>query len=197
MSAIYDRRSIRRYKADPVSRSDIEEILRAGIAAPSAKNKQPWKYVVYTGASKSALLDVMERGLIREREQPVMPLSKRGIPDAFNTLRIMRQAPVLIMIMYPDGSCPFGEISGEERMWELLDQISIGASVENILLRAQELGIGSLWVGNTCFAYDELVKAVGMDGQLIGALSLGYADESPSPRPRLSFEQSVVFVEDE
>ncbi len=60
MNAIKERKSIRKYKPDDVKREDIEEIIKAGILAPSAKNRQPWKYIVYTKESKNNLLDEME-----------------------------------------------------------------------------------------------------------------------------------------
>lgn len=62
-----------------------------------------------------------------------------------------------------------------------------------MLLTATELGYGTLWIVNTCFAYDELVSYIGISGQLVGAISLGYADEKPSARPRKSIEETVAF----
>ena len=65
MKEISDRRSIRKYKEDAVNKADIETILKAGIVAPSAKNRQPWKYYVYAGNGKNKLLECMESGLVR------------------------------------------------------------------------------------------------------------------------------------
>ena len=61
---IEERRSIRKYKNKNVSREQIETIVKAAILAPSAKNRQPWKYIIYTGEEKSKLLDVMENLLL-------------------------------------------------------------------------------------------------------------------------------------
>ena len=95
MNEIKNRRSIRRYKTEAVDQKDLELILQAGIYAPSAKNRQPWKYYVYTEGSKHKLLDRMEAGLIRESgENKLLPDSQYGLTDAFHTLQIMRQAPV-------------------------------------------------------------------------------------------------------
>ena len=55
MKEIKSRRSIRKYKNEPVDKKDIELILKAGIYAPSAKNRQPWKYYVYTEDKKDKL----------------------------------------------------------------------------------------------------------------------------------------------
>lgn len=69
----------------------------------------------------------------------------------------------------------------------------IGASIQNILLKAYELGLGTLWIANTCFAYKELVEYLETDRQLIGAIALGYADECPRQRPRKSIEEIMEF----
>ena len=194
MKEIIERRSIRKYKKDVIDRKDIESILQAGIYAPSAKNRQPWKYYVYTDEKKEKLLDCMEKGLIRESgEKKLLPQSQYGLPDAFHTLKIMREAPVLIMIENTNGTSPYLEIDTDHRVSEICDTLSIGASVQNILLTAAELGYGTLWIANTCFAYPELVEFTGMKGQLVGAISLGAAAESPAQRPRKDFAEVVEF----
>lgn len=188
MQSILSRRSIRKFKSDMVATETINEIIKAGALAPSAKNRQPWKYIVYTEQSKEQLLDEMEKGLLRERDvKSILPDSKFGIPDAFNTLNIMRQAPVLIIILNTNGFSPFEAITIDQRVAEICDSLSIGASVQNMLLTATELGLGTLWIANTCFAYDELVAYIGTEKQLVGAISLGYPNESPNPRPRKDF----------
>lgn len=99
MKEIKNRRSIRKYKKETVDKKNIELILRAGLYAPSAKNRQPWKYYIYTEENKNKLLDCMEAGLMRESgENKLLPDSQYGLPDAFHTLQIMREAPVLIII---------------------------------------------------------------------------------------------------
>ena len=55
IQALYDRRSIRRYKDKPVSKEIIEQIIDAGRQAPSAKNRQPWKCIVFENEAKAEL----------------------------------------------------------------------------------------------------------------------------------------------
>lgn len=194
MNSISSRRSIRKYKTDAVAPEMIEEIIKAGMLAPSAKNRQPWKYLVYTEESKMQILDEMEKGLIRERDgESILPESRFGIPDAFNTLKIMRQAPVLIMILNTNGISPFESVDTEDRITEICDTLSIGASVQNMLLTATEMGLGTLWIANTCFAYDELVDFIGTENQLVGAISIGYPDEFPKARPRKKFDSIIEY----
>lgn len=145
-------------------REEIEQIVQAGIEAPSAQNRQPWKYLVYMGESKKQLLDVMEQGLIRERDvRQLLPDSQQGLSDAFHTLGIMREAPVIIVVLNQNGTSPYREVDADCRVTEICDSLSIGASIQNMLLRATSLGLGTLWIANTCFAYEELTDFIGTD----------------------------------
>ena len=170
---IEERRSIRKFSSESVSREQIETIVRAAALAPSAKNRQPWKYIVYTGGEKDRLLDVMEKALEKEQaEHKLLPQSAYGLPDAFHTLRIMREAPVTIIVMNTNGQSPYEAIATDRRVAEICD---------------------SLWIANTCFAYDDLVEAIGEPGQLIGAVAVGHAAEHPQPRPRKPLEEILEY----
>lgn len=191
---IEERRSIRKFSNAPVGREQIETIVKAAALAPSAKNRQPWKYIVYTGEEKGRLLDVMEKALEKEQaEHKLLPQSAYGLPDAFHTLRIMREAPVTIIVMNINGQSPYEPIATDRRVAEICDSLSIGASIENMILKATELDLGTLWIANTCFAYDDLVEAIGEPGQLIGAVAVGHAAEHPLPRPRKPLEEILEY----
>lgn len=158
VQAIYNRRSIRRFQEKSVPEDVLEELLNAGRAAPSAKNRQPWKYIVFGGAQKQELLKVMEAGIL-------------------NT----------------NAKSPFLPVDNDEHITELCDTLSIGALIENMLLAAEELGLGTLWIANTCFAYRELVTYLETEQQLVGAVAVGYPDETPSQRPRKQLEGFVEY----
>ena len=195
LEVIYSRRSIRKYTSEPVSRSIIEKIIDAGRVAPSAKNRQPWKYLVYSGEAKVRLLSIMKKGIEMEEINPRLPLSVNGIPDAKNTLQIMENAPVVIVVLNTNGKSPFVQLDADDRFTEMNDLLSIGASIENMLLKAEELNIGTLWIGNTCFAYQELMEYIGSTAELVGAIALGYKAETPAMRPRKKIEDIIVYFD--
>lgn len=195
LEEIYSRRSIRKYTNEPISCSIIEKIIDAGRVAPSAKNRQPWKYLVYSGEAKVRLLSIMKKGIEMEEINPRLPLSVNGIPDAKNTLRIMENAPVVIVVLNTNGKSPFVQLDVDGRFAEMNDLLSIGASIENMLLKAEELNIGTLWIGNTCFAYQELMEYIGSTAELIGAIALGYKAETPAMRPRKKIEDIIVYFD--
>ena len=194
LKEIEDRRSIRRYRQEEIPDEYIREMIQAACLAPSGKNRQPWKFLVYRGAEKRELLLRMEEGIQRECDGPsLLPGSRDGLADARNTLRIMREAPVLVMVINPCGFPLPEQLTTEERVSEIVDSLSVGAAVQNMLLEAERLGIGSLWIANTCFAYPELVECIREPGQLTGAVALGYADEKPGRRPRKSLNAVLEY----
>ena len=197
MDAIFDRRSIRKFKDDKVPRDLIMKMIESARMAPSAKNRQPWKYIVFEGQQREIMLNVMDQGLVAALNEPSLPeAAKPGVLDAQNTLRIMRGAPVIILILNTNGSTPFGppqDIFG--RITEICDSLSIGASVENMLLTATEEGLGTVWIANTFFAHEPLPAFLGSDNQLAGAIAVGFPDEVPTMRPRKNIEEIVEFRE--
>lgn len=191
---IFTRRSIRKFTKRKVPLSLVDTMLNAAGNAPSAKNRQPWRFIVFGGEHKAELERCMECGLIREETgTPILPRSGFGLPDAKNTLKIMRDAPILIVIINSNGASPFVPIDSDDRVTEICDTLSIGAAVQNMLITAERLGLGTLWIANTCFAYPELTEFLKTDGQLVGAVVVGYADEEPPPRPRKSIKEIVEY----
>jgi nitroreductase len=191
---IATRRSIRKYKQDEIPEAIVRQMIQAAALAPSGKNRQPWKFLIYEKEAKAELLAGMEKGIFREAEgEALLPESAYGLSDAKNTLRIMREAPVVVVVMNPGGSSPFEPLTNDERMKEIVDSLSAGAAIQNMLLEAEHLGIGTLWIANTCFAYPELMEILNEKGQLLGAVALGYANEAPGPRPRKKLEEIIEY----
>ena len=121
--------------------------------------------------------------------------SERGIPtgSAENTFRIMREAPVTVFVFNPKDTAPWKEQTIPERIFRIVNTQSVGAAIQNMLLRAQELEIGSLWICDTFSAYEELCAWLGRDSLLVAAVSLGYPAESPAARPRLPLDELVEW----
>lgn len=193
ITEIETRRSIRKYDGREVPREMLERIVAAGLCAPSAKNRQPWKFVVVTDNAKRDALSVMERGLEREKHEPFLPESSGNLADAEHTLKVMRQASAVIFVVNVLGAEISQALTVDERVYEICNAQSIGAAVQNMSLAAVELGLGSLWVCNTFFSQRELNEWLNTDGELFAALAVGYAAESPSPRPRKPLSEAVEW----
>ena len=202
LKAIKDRRSIRKFKSEPISEMDLHTILEAGIAAPSSKNRQPWHFTVIRGEAKEELTRVMERGLNLEvkAHEPFLPDSMKFINGAFTSVNVMREAPVVVLVSNERGKgIDFTDnLSVDERVAEICNVQSVAAAIENMLLAAQELGIGSLWICDVFFAYPEisawLEKKNPGHGMLVAALAFGYGEEAPRARTRKTLHDVATFI---
>lgn len=191
---IETRRSIRKYTQGTISEQDIREIIEAAIKAPSAKNRQPWKFMIIQNEAKKQMLDAFRKGIQREESgAALLPDSRRHIASAKYTVDIMEQTPVIIFVINTDGPGIFAPRSQEEQVYELANIQSISAAIQNILLAAQEKGLGSLWICDIFFAYKELCEWMDTDGELIAAVALGVPAENPSARPRKKFDDVVLW----
>ncbi|MBD5129114.1 MAG: nitroreductase family protein [Ruminococcaceae bacterium] len=192
MTEIETRRSIRKFDGREVPRELLEQIVAAGLCAPSSKNRQPWRFIVTTDNSKQDALSAMERGLEREKREPYLPESADYLADAEHTLKIMRQSSAVIFVVNTLGAELSQALTVDERVYEICNAQSIGAAMQNMSLAAVELGLGSLWICNTFFAQRELNEWLNT-GELFSALAVGYAAESPSQRPRKPISETVEW----
>jgi nitroreductase len=176
--AIAARRSIRAFKSDPIPDEALQAILQAATQAPSAKNRQPWRFVVISGKERAEMVRVMREGIAQAKVQGEDPGSSEW------TANIMEQAPVTVFVLNPHGIYPWQPHAIDQIFQDLINVQSIGAAIQNMLLAALDLGIGSLWIADVFYAYGELCRWLGTESQMVAAVSLGYPDESPAARPR-------------
>ncbi len=159
---INKRRSIRHFNGKTLNDATIKEILESAIIAPSAKNKQPWHFIVI----KDQLLK-KEIGDMLEHKSNI---------DTKLTCDVIRECQSLVLV--------FGKIEDN-----IMDVVSIGAAIENMILEATNLGVGSLWIGFIRQIEQELKEKFKNDDTLISAVALGYFDTLPNPRPRKTLEE--------
>jgi len=183
-----NRRSIRQFRSDPIPAETLRQILQAGMLAPSGKNRQPWKFYVVQGESHAEMIARMRAGIAQRESQG------SGTGSAKYTLAVMEQAPVTVFIFDPYGTPPWMPRSTDERFFDLVDVQSIGAAIQNMLLAAEELGLGSLWICDVFNAYEELRTWLGEESALIAAVSFGVPAEHPVARKRKPFDDVVHWV---
>lgn len=190
------RKSIRKYKSTQVRDEDIIAILDAARVAPSAKNRQPWRFVVVRGEEKVTLLEEMAKGIEAMRRKPFMPKRfKNGLASADNTMRIMGEAPVIVLVFNTNSNDPYKSKAYGKRVSEIHDTMSIGAAIQNMLLCAASRGLGTLWIGNTVYAHKEITQLYHTKEQLAAAVAIGYADEEPEGRPKYSLGEIVQGID--
>jgi F420 biosynthesis protein FbiB-like protein len=188
LKAIAQRRSIRKFKDTPVPEEAIRQILTAATQAPSGKNRQPWRFVVVAGDRRAEMVQVMRQGIAKEKAQGADPGSSPW------SASVMGQAPLTVFVFNPEGMHPWQTRSVEQVFMDIVDIQSIGAAIQNMLLAAQDLGIGSLWICDVFYAYEELCSWLGEEGQMIAAVSFGHPDENPDARPRKPVDKVTRWV---
>jgi nitroreductase len=107
--------------------------------------------------------------------------------------RIVAAAPVTILVFNAAYEHD-GRIHDHSR-YNAPDIQSIGGMIQTMLLVAHDLGVGSLWICDVLFAYDAIREWVGRRQELVAAVSLGVADESPAPRPRTPWQELTEWRE--
>ena len=98
-----------------------------------------------------------------------------------NTALVIEEVPVLLVVFY-DG----------DNVKRDHDILSIGAFMENMHLKATEMGLGSLWIANTDYIKEEISMVTGCNLECVSCLAIGYKDQDPKMRPRKDFEEIIV-----
>ena len=168
------RRSIRKFKPDPVNHATLESVIEAASYSPSWKNTQITRY---TAIEDSSVLDKIVTDYT---------------PD-FNA-KIIKQAPMLIAVTFKKGRCGFerdGSYSTKkEDRWQMFD---VGAACQTFCLAAWERGVGTVITG-----YFDEEKIMGLlnlpENQKVGCvIGLGYPDEEPAAPKRKSVEDLLTY----
>ena len=188
LDVIKTRRSIRKFKSDPVDRETVQQLLEAAVLAPSAKNSQPWRFTVVMESKKEEMLSVLRKGISnREAEGEDVGTIKW-------TIQAIQQAPVTILVHNTDGIHPWRARKEHESWWDLATVQSVDAAIQNMLLAATELGLGSLWMADVWEAYPEINSWLETDDQLVSAVPFGYPDVSPPVPQRKPMEDIVRWI---
>lgn len=183
LEAIAGRRSIRKFKDRPVPRELIEQILAAAVLAPSGKNMQPWRFVVVEGEKRTEMVAILRDGIRKAKELGRDPGSSEW------SANVMEHAPVTVFA--------FNSESTDDEPGGAMDVVhvqSIGGAIQTMLLAAHDLGLGTLWICDVFYAYNELRAWLGRTDQMIAAVSIGYADEAPGPRPRMPWQEVTTWL---
>lgn len=191
-SAIEDRRSIRKFTGASVSREDILRIIRAGTLAPSAKNRQPWRFVVIDGDRRAEMARRMRAGIEDAKAHTSVPAG--FLNGALYSAGIMEQAAATVFILNADRAAYDVPADFTDYLMDMTGVQSIGACIENMSLAAVGMGLGTLWICDVFFAHEELRAFLNTDRQMVAALSIGVPAESPAARPREDLDTLIKWV---
>ena len=159
---IATRRSVRRYLQDCVPKALIDELVQCAVNAPSAHNRQPWRFtVLHDDRSKARLADAMGAQLRADRLKDGDPIAVVEADVARSFERISR-APVVVLIAatiaemdsYPDLRRQHAE--------HLMAIQSTAMAVQNLLLAAHAAGLATCWMCAPLFCPDTVALTLGL-----------------------------------
>lgn len=190
------RRSVRRYKPDAVSRDTIERLLRAAIAAPSAHNRQPWRFAVINAFDRKAALATSMGDRLRSDRLRDGDHANDVERDVERSYARITSAPVIIVIcltmqdmdIYPD--------SVRSRCEHLMAVQSTAMAGANLMLAAHAVGLGACWLCAPLFCPDVIAEVLRLPAhwQAQGLITLGYPSAAVKPFLRRPIDDVAVFV---
>jgi len=159
--AIRKRRSIRKYKDKPVEEEKLNRVLEAGRLAPSAGNRQEWKYIV-----------------VRDKA------TRQKLAEAAHGQQFVAEAGVCLV-------CCGVEAEHVMSCGQASYSIDVAISVDHITLAAAAEGLGTCWIGAFNEAPVKKLLGIPDKVRVVALLPLGYPDMEPKPRSRKPLSEIV------
>lgn len=194
MSLLLTRRSLRRYRPAPVPRALIEQLLTAAIWAPSAHNRQPWRFaVVQDNAQKEHLARSMGQQLRHDLEADSAPQAVIDA-DVSRSYDRITAAPVLVLVCLTMADMDTYPDEKRSRAEYFMAAQSVAMAGQNLLLAAHEAGLGACWMCAPLFCPQVVQAALDLppDWQPQGLITMGYPAQQRE-KTRRPLEASVLW----
>jgi nitroreductase len=164
LALLKSRRSIRRYRPDPVPEEALQQVLDAGRWAPSASNRQPWSFVVV-------------------RDPAIRQQVAQHAAFFFIRWAQVGEAPVVIALC--------GDVRNPAYRTFLHEDLGLAGA--QMMLQAKALGLGTCWVGGLDRQAIAAILRLPPDVELVGLITLGYPAEDPPAPARKPLAQFVHY----
>jgi len=163
LTAIKQRRSVRAYKPAQIEEEKLKKVLEAARLAPSASNRQDWKFIV-----------------VREKE------TKKKLARAAFGQSFIGEVPVVIVAC---GTEPKTIMA----CGQPTSTVDVSIACAFMILAAYEQGLGTCWIGAFSEDEVKKILKIPEPVRVVAVISLGYPDESPSQKDRKDFDEIVCF----
>jgi nitroreductase len=194
LKTIRNRRSIRTFTKQPVPDEVITLLLQAAHDAPSAHNQQSWRFIVVRGEKKQELAQVINTrsGDFPRPASVLLRMAAKSIAGA----------PLVIAIANTGDLIKHGtELFKVEKemahdFFRTMEIQSSAAAVENLLLAATSLGLGTVWLGILYLIKDDLRRFLGEpQGEFMAVVPVGYAAHTGSGPQKQPLEMKLRYLE--
>jgi coenzyme F420-0:L-glutamate ligase/coenzyme F420-1:gamma-L-glutamate ligase len=205
LALMQSRRSVRNFSSRPVERAVLEPLFEAARTAPSATNRQPWRYnVVLSPSLRQKIIDAVKTrvSLLRAElagSEYLAELSAYG--DFFH--EPLEAAPAIIIPQYrpfPDTIAQLVARAGKDpRPFALSDRMpseicGAAAAAMNLLLMAHASGLAACWMAGPMLARDEIAALLAIPSPWIplGAIAIGHPHDAAAPAPPRKTSERIV-----
>ncbi len=202
---VESRRSVRRFRPEAPAREVVERLLSAAVAAPSASNKQPWRFVVVArGETTRRMAEAVRAAVdrIARAVEPAFEPSFRAYGDYFTRFE---DAPLVVVVLFRPMTLLSHMTGGR---LEAGDQAAVGAmerdsglastalAIENLLLAAHAEGLGASGMTGPLVAANDLRKILDVPPgwEFAALVPLGHPDEDPSPTTRKPADKVTRWI---
>ncbi len=191
------RRSIRQFSDRAVGREEIARLLEAARWAPSNHNRQPWRFLVIEDKQQiNQLAEIVSQSLSEKLKS--LPEAAAAYAGEFtHYATFFSNAPVLLVVLHKQPVSLSAPLLAGLKNPELVsgEPLSVAMAVQNLLLAAQALGLGTCVLTGPLLVQDALVGALDLPARhdLTCLVALGHPAESPAPPRRKTIEQIVEF----
>ncbi len=150
------------------------DAIKMGTKAPSAHNRQPWKFKILSCEEKNQIASILY-----EKTKDIVGHTGP------HTAGIIKDVPKIIVVF----------IDNQNKDDRDMDIISIGACIENIILYLTDIGLGTLWIANTNIIRDDIKRILNVSYETVSCIGVGYKNQEPHERPRKDFSEVLITEE--
>ena len=197
--AMMERRSIRQYKADAVPDDMLQELLAAARLAPSGTNHQPWRFIVVKNQQVKERIQAAAFNQKFLSQAPILLVCCADLTTyAYDTKKRLQEL-IDAGVFGPEAFDSYPDIDKPKDVNTLKAfiphaMLNVGLAMEHIALRAVSLGLGTCWV--QLMRAKQIAQILEMPEHLVitGLMPVGFPDQNPVPRPRVSIQEIVYKV---
>jgi nitroreductase len=185
LSTIHARHSIRQFAPAPVSEDALLALLDAANQAPSAHNRQSWKFVILEGEVRTELAELVS-GLSKTFQKPASSLLRMAA-------RSIASAPVTVAVINTGDLISHGtelfQVDKDQAFdfFRTMEIQSSAAAVENLLLAATSFGLGAVWLGILYLIKDRILEFLQEpQGEFMAVIPVGHPlrqTQGPNKKP--------------
>jgi len=183
LECIKSRRTIRRFKPDPIPPQVMDGIFEAAMWAPSPANAQPWDFLVVGPQARGKILTLLQTKAKELLAAPDIPEPKRKAVESL--MADFGGAPYMVAVVSRPGAEP---------MEKLEYPLSAAAAVQNLCLAAWAQNIGSVWLSVGAAPPVRPILGVDEGASVVALLALGYPEVVPPAMPREDYRTHMKEV---